>query len=269
LFKPYRHKVVVCVAAAVAITSSVQLSSMARAPADEGISHVMPAIVTVLMGLGDRYLAANLLVINSIISIGEGDTHFKDKSQLHMQAAYLNGFNEDNYYQTAASLPWHGFVDEAQAVLTQARKTRYFDPWAAFYEGFSEFYFYQNYVVAAQLATIAGARAEGNNRSLFTDLAAKWLTSSANYKLALTMVDELARSTKSVATKQRLQARKQRLLNLIMLEQAVIDYQTQFNHVPANIAVLVNTKIIAAVPIDPWGKPYVLTNNDLTVGVGK
>jgi hypothetical protein len=83
------------------------------------------------------------------------------------------------------------------------------------------------------------------------------------------MVDELARSTKSVATKQRLQARKQRLLNLIMLEQAVIDYQTQFNHVPANIAVLVNTKIIAAVPIDPWGKPYVLTNNDLTVGVGK
>jgi hypothetical protein len=83
------------------------------------------------------------------------------------------------------------------------------------------------------------------------------------------MVDELARSTKSVATKQRLQARKQRLLNLIMLEQAVIDYQAQFNHVPANIGVLVNTKIIAAVPTDPWGEPYVLTNNDLTVGVGK
>jgi hypothetical protein len=238
-------------------------------PADEGISHVMPATVTVLTGLGDRYLAANLLVINSIISIGDGDTHFKDKSQLHIQAVYLNGFNEDNYYQAAASLPWHGFVDEAQVVLTQARKTRFFDPWAAFYEGFSEFYFYQNYVDAAQLAKMAAVRSEGNNRSLFTDLAAKWLTSSANYKLALTMIDELARSTKSVATKQRLQARKHRLLNLIMLEQAVLDYQVKFTRLPANIHQLVNAKIIAAVPTDPWGKPYVLTNNDLTVGVGK
>jgi hypothetical protein len=258
-----------CGCVVLAVLSSMQLSVLTRAPADEGISHVMPGVVNVFMGLGDRYLAANLLVINSIVSMGEGDIHFKDKSQLQLQAVYLNGYNEDNYYQASASLPWNGFVDEGQQILRQARKVRYFDPWPAFYEGFSEFYFYKNYTRAAELSLIAADRSVGSNRRLFKDLAANWLTSGANYKLALTMVIELERNTKSVATKKRLNGRKQRLTNLIMLEELVSEYNRQLSRWPTSLSSLVEIGLLEKIPRDPWGWQYVLTENGSKVGVSK
>lgn len=269
LFSLSLGHVIFSVAVILAFLSSAQLSTFARAPVDEGISHVMPGVVNVFMGLGDRYLASNLLVIKSIISVGEGDIHFKDKAQLHKQAVYLNGYNEDNYYQASASLPWNGFVDEGQVVLRQARKVRSFDPWPAFYEGFSEFYFYKNYLRAAELSSIAANRSEGKDRQLFKDLAAKWLTSSANYKLALTLVTELERNTKSMATKKRLNYRKQRLSNLIMLEELVSEYNSQFASWPINLSSLVEKGLLEEIPIDPWRWQYGLTENGSKVGVFK
>jgi hypothetical protein len=269
LFKAHLGKLIFCGAAVLAVVSSMQLSVLARAPADEGISHVMPGVVNVFMGLGDRYLVANLLVINSIVSIGEGDIHFKDKSQLQLQAVYLNGYNEDNYYQASASLPWNGFVDEGQQILRQARRVRDFDPWPAFYEGFSEFYFYKNYTRAAELSLMAADRSVGSNRRLFKDLAANWLTSGANYKLALTMVTELERNTKSLATKKRLNGRKQRLTNLIMLEELVSEYNRQFSRWPINLSDLVEIGLLEEIPRDPWGRQYVLTESGSKVGMTK
>jgi hypothetical protein len=269
LFKAHAYKLIFITALGLALLSSVKLSAIARAPADEGISYIMPGVVNVFMGLGDRYLAANLLVIKSIISIGQGEIHFKDKAQLHLQAIYLNGYNEDNYYQASASLPWNGFVDEGQQILKQARKVRDFDPWPAFYEGFSEFYFYKNYTRAADLSLVAADRSAGNNRQLFKDLAAKWLTSSANYNLALTLVTELEQNTKSMATKQRLNGRKQRLKNLIMLEELVVEYNRLFTSWPINLSSLLEKGLLEEIPIDPWGWQYMLTENGSKVGVFK
>jgi hypothetical protein len=240
-----------------------------RAPVYEGISHVMPGIVNILLGGGDRYLTANMLVMKSIVSIGDGDAHYQDKSSLHIQAASFNAFHEDNYYQAAAALPWNGFVDEGQVVLKMTRETRKFDPWPAFFEGFNEFYFNKNYRQAADLSLIAANRSSGDDRRLFKDLAAKWLTSGANYKLALTIVTELEKNTRSPQTKEKLRKRIQRLENLILLENLVNQYNANLNRWPKNIYYLVAAKLIKVIPIDPWRKKYVLIDGNTKVGVEK
>ena len=91
---------------ALAVYASHSIKALARAPIDQGISHVMPAPVSLLMAGGDRFLAADLTMFRVIISVGEGPVHFKDRAALQMQIAIFNAFFEDNYYQASASLPW-------------------------------------------------------------------------------------------------------------------------------------------------------------------
>jgi hypothetical protein len=248
-----------------AVYASYNIKALAREPADEGISHVMPAPVNLLLAAGDSYLAANLIMFRVIISVGEGQVHFKDRAELQMQAATFNPLLEDNYYQAAASLPWEGFVEEGQFVLKRASDARVNDPWPSFFNGFSDYYFRQNFVGAAEHVLVSAGRSSGQNRRLFKDVAAKWLTKGANYQLALGMVTELVSNTKSPVTKARLQLRVQRLQNLIMLEDAMAEFESQYNNQPSGIQSLVERNIIATVPSDPWGAEYIIASGRVIV----
>jgi hypothetical protein len=82
-------------------------------------------------------------------------------------------------------------------------------------------------------------------------------------------VTELERSTKSVATKKGLNGRKQRLTNLIMLEELVSEYNSQFSRWPTSLSSLVDKGLLEEIPRDPWGWRYELTENGSKVGVTK
>jgi hypothetical protein len=239
----------------VAIYGSIKLADIARDKQDEGISHVMPGEVNILLMGGDRYLTANILNFRSLVSVGTGAVHFSDQAQLQVQAAVINPYYEDNYYQAAASLPWEGHVEEAQLILGLARKARFLDPWPSFFEAFNEFHFNQNGFRAAELSLISAERSEENNKALFKDLAAKWMSSTSNHKLALGMVFELEKNSKSAATKYRLRQRITRLEIMIFLEEAI----ARFEGVPKDLDDLVEAKIIDAVPKDPFGRKYSLS----------
>lgn len=248
-----------------AVYASNNIKTFAREPADEGISHVMPAPVSLLLAGGDRFLAADLTMFRVIISVGEGQVHFKDRAALQMQIAIFNAFFEDNYYQASASLPWEGFVEEGQFVLKRASDARLNDPWPSFFNGFTEYYFLQNFVSAAQHLLVSAERSSGANRMLFKDIAAKWASKAANHQLALGMVTELEKNTKSAVTKGRLKKRVERLQNLIMLEDAMAEYELQYNKQPKDIKSLVERDIISSVPIDPWEAEYVFSSGQIIV----
>jgi hypothetical protein len=254
--------------AALALYLSLKLVSLPRTATDEGISHVMPGQVNVLLMAGDRYLAANLLYLRSIISVGKGATHFKARAELQVQAAIFNPRHEDNYYQTAASLPWEGFVEQGQFILGQARNSRSRDPWPSFYEGFSEYYFIENYERAAELLLVSAERSTGNNSALFKDIAAKWMSEGSSYTLALAMVQDLQENTKSELTKNQLGLRILRLKNLIALELAVTKFNQSESQNLVGLSQLVESNYIDAIPIDPFGNKflYVLVNGKVKVG---
>jgi hypothetical protein len=249
----------------VAIYASYNLKTLAREPANEGISHVMPAPVSLLLAGGDRFLAADLTMFRVIISVGEGPIHFKDRAALQMQIAVFNPFFEDNYYQTSASLPWEGFVEEAQFILTRASDARLNDPWPSFFNGFTEYYFRQNFVSAAEHVLVSAERSSGTNKMLFKDVAAKWLSRGANYQLALGMVVELEKNTKSPVTKANLKRRIQRLENLIELEDAMTNYESTYNKKLSDIESLLQSNIISNIPADPWGNEYIVVAGKIIV----
>ena len=253
--------------ALVAVYTSSKVATLARAPVNEGISHVMPGEINVLLMAGDRYLAANLLVFRSIVSIGEGSVHFQDKAQIQIQAAVLNARHEDNYYQAAASLPWNGFVEPAQYILANAREARTLDPWPSFFEGFNEYYFNKNNLRAAEIILVSAKRSTGNDRLLFNDLAAKWVSAGVNYQLALGMVEELQKNTKSAVTKKRLANRVMRLKNLLYLQAAVDSFLQRSNQPAVTLDDLVNSGDIPNIPSDPWGKIYTVSNGIVVVEV--
>jgi hypothetical protein len=72
-----------------------------------------------------------------------------------------------------------------------------------------------------------------------------------------------------MATKQRLNGRKQRLKNLIMLEELVVEYNRLFTSWPINLSSLLEKGLLEEIPIDPWGWQYMLTENGSKVGVFK
>jgi competence protein ComGC len=100
---------------------------------------------------------------------------------------------------------------------------------------------------------------------LFKDVAAKWASKGANYQLALGMVTELEKNTKSAVTKGRLKKRVQRLQNLIMLEDAMAEYELQYNKKPKDIKSLVERGMISSVPIDPWEAEYIFSSGRISV----
>lgn len=246
------------VSSVVAVYSSSSIKDLSRIAENESISHVMPAPINLILAGGDRYLAADLIMFRVIISVGEGVVHFKDRAELQLQAAVFNAFLEDNYYQASASLPWEGFVKEGQFVLQRASDARVDDPWPSFFNGFSEYYFLQNFSAAAEHVLVSAERSSGTNRRLFKDVAAKWLSKGENYQLALGMVTELEKNTKSPATKKLLQRRALRLQNLILLEQTMKIYDKKYNKKLQFIESLLLKNLISSVPIDPWGAEYII-----------
>lgn len=253
------------VSSVVAVYGSNSIKELSRVPVNEGISHVMPAPVNLILAAGDRYLAADLLMFRVIISVGEGVVHFKDRAQLQMQAAVFNPFFEDNYYQASASLPWEGFVKEGQFVLQRASDARVDDPWPSFFYGFSEYYFLQDFSAAAEHVLVSAERSNGTNRRLFKDVAAKWLSKGANYQLALGMVIELKKNTESPVTKKLLQRRAFRLQNLILLEEAMEIYEKKYDKKLQSIELLLIKNLIFSVPVDPWGAEYVIESGRIVV----
>jgi hypothetical protein len=251
-------KVIFFITLVVASYFSSKMVGMERSPIDDGISHVMPGQVNILLFAGDRFLASNMLVIRSTVSVGKDLSHYNDQSELQVQAAIVNPNSEDNYYQAAAILPWHGFVEPAQTVLSAARKARHRDPWPAFYEGFNEFYFNKNNIRASEMSIIAADRSTGGNKSLFIDLASKWATGSANYKLALAVTTELEKGTLSAITKGRLKRRIERLNNLISLESNVNLFKIKHGFLPQDLDELVVSALLSEIPVDPWGSKYVI-----------
>jgi hypothetical protein len=112
---------------------------------------------------------------------------------------------------------------------------------------------------------VSAKRSIGANKALFKDVAAKWASKGEDYRLALVMVGELEKNTKSAVTRARLKKRLQRLQNLIMLEDTAAKYQSQYNKKPRDINSLVEMGMISSIPIDPWGAEYIFSSGRISV----
>lgn len=247
--------------AVVFVATAERLKSAPRQIVRVEMQVALPLFVQVFMAAGDRFLAANIAAIRSLVVETQKmkPAEFAILSKVQEDVAWLNPGHEDNYYIAAAILPWVGEVDAAQRILARASKARYFDYQPAFYYGFNQLHFRGDAVGAsAWMRAAAEKLPEGDNRVHMQNLAAIWMDKAQDLDLAIGVVEAMARQAKRNDFRRYLEQRVQRLRALKELRAAAVVYRQRFDRPLTNLQDLVDSGLLLAPPRDPFGFGFAL-----------
>jgi len=174
-------------------------------------------------------------------------------------AIILDPYNMDAYYFCQAAFTWElGRAREVNALLDHGMKYRTWDPWLPFYAGFNSGYFLKDYSAAAEYMRRA---AEISGNPLFTKLAARYFYESDQTDIALAFLDSMISGAKDPAVKQTYELRKQALLAVSVLENALVRYRSEIGQNPQSLQDLVRAGIIQNLPQDPYGGEFYLDDH--------
>lgn len=219
----------------------------------------MPLLVQLAYAAGDPYLAANINVFRSLMvdsRITEGET-YRIQAQLQVDASLFNPRHEDNYYVSAAILPWNGQAPAAQEILLRAAQSRQWDMWPAFFYAFNAMYFERDMAKAGQWAEVAAQRYPPNAAAL-RDMAAKWYERGDDPAVALGILKAMHEQSRDGNFRLLLEARMQRLEGLQVLRRAAQAYRAAHGAAPARLEGLLGYAGLAQLPQDPLQLGYVL-----------
>jgi hypothetical protein len=219
---------------------------------------VLPGYIDVLLAGGDRHLAANIGVFRAMMTGGQvkDALTYEVQARIQRQVAILNPRQEDNSYIAAAILPWWGQVEPAQFILARATESRYWDFMPPFFQGFNEYYFNKNYQAAAELVQLSASRTEGVNRESFKAIAAKWISLGDDPRAAIGVIAALKEASRDPRMRGMLQARIDRLNNLLLLRQAAERYQREQGESISELSQLQQRGYLESIPVDPFQYGY-------------
>lgn len=243
------------------VTAVTRLGSYPQKFPDPELQVALPRFAQVALAGGDRYLAANIAVVRSLLNSYGTDTRDRYLVQARVQtdAAWLNPRHEDNYYVAAALLSWSSYVPEAEEVLLKAAHSRPFDMLPPLYLGFNYFYFDRNSVLGSQWMYEAARRADSEqNRISLTRIASRWAERGQDASDALRMVEVMLQQARGVSLKRYLQLRAERLRGLVALQTAARQYRERFGKPLSSLDDLVRSDMLRVLPTDPQGQGYVI-----------
>ncbi len=247
--------------AALFLLASEKLDAYQRGFPQAELQVVLPRVVQVGLAGGDRYLAANVAVVRSLLNPlwAESYDHYLVQARLQVDAAALNPRHEDNYYVAAALLSWSSHVKEAEEVLLRAAEARPFDMLPPLYLGFDYFYFDRNAAEGSRWMYEAARRAaDEQNRISLSRIASRWAERGQDARDALRMVEAMIQQARGLALKRYLEQRATRLRGLIQLQEAAHAYRDQTGKAPSSLDDLLRANLIKQVPADPQGRGYAL-----------
>jgi tetratricopeptide (TPR) repeat protein len=169
---------------------------------------------------------------------------------------HLDPYNMDAYYFTQATFTWDlGRVEEANHLLKKGLIARPWDPWLPFYLGFNYSYFLKDY---QQAAVYLKRAAELSGNPLFANLAARYFYESAQSAFGLAFLETMIRDAKNPAIRKSYEMRREALLAVITIEQAIDAYKSMYGGGPKRLADLVRLGLLTELPHDPYGGTFYL-----------
>lgn len=172
----------------------------------------------------------------------------------------LDGRFLDPYIFAEMMLAWQGqMFDEANMLLSKGRKYRPFDWRLPYYIGFNHFFFLKDYETGAdyvmQAANISGSP------SAFPNLAARLAFYGERSKTALLFLRQLIAENKQVRLNPELKKRLTALQSASNIEDAALEFFSQYDRRPNSIDELVLTGFLSKIPEDPYGGQWRLHQN--------
>ncbi|MBI5791198.1 MAG: hypothetical protein HZA63_06975 [Rhodocyclales bacterium] len=247
----------VLVLAAIFIATVERLKLQPRQTVSVEIQVALPLFVQVLMGLGDRNLAADFATIRALVVVTEKmrPEEYKVLGKVQSDASWLNPAHEDNYYIAAHILPWAGEYEAAQTVLARATHARFFDYQPAFLYAFNLMHFKGDHVGAAEWLRAAALKMpeDDENRLIMQNLAARWMDKAPNIDMAISVVEAMAKQAKRKDFRAYLEMRVERLRSLKSMRVAAAVFLERHGRVPARLDELVGPDLLPSIPRDPIG----------------
>ncbi len=171
-------------------------------------------------------------------------------------ATLLDPYNMDAYYFAQAAFTWElGRYRDVNALLDYGMRYRTWDPWIPFYAGFNSGYFLHDYPKAAEYMQRA-AVISGN--PLYTKLAARYFYESDQTSLGLIFLDTMISGAKDPAVKTTYEVRKQALVAVSKLDDAMAVFRSQTGHSAHSLENLLHSGVISELPADPYGGTFYL-----------
>ena len=171
-------------------------------------------------------------------------------------ATQLDPYNQDAYYFAQAAFTWElGRVTEVNELLEVSVRRRTWDPWPPFYVGFNSAYFLKDYDKAAKYMQLA---AERSDNPLFAKLAARYFYESEQTGLGLAFLDAMIAQAKDKAVKHTYQVRREALLAIAEIEEAIAAYRLRHGHDPVELRELVAAGLLRKIPADPYNGTFYL-----------
>lgn len=230
--------------------------------AKDELAVVLSPPVQVALSLGDRYLAAELLAVRMLVVdvINMPQEQRALLAQIHRNIAFLNPCHEDNYYIAQAFLAEFGFVKVQDEILGAAQECRSWDFMVPFWRAFTASHYSHDYIRAGDYYVESAKRATGEQREQMLYLASRQYAKQDDAKFTARVFSGLRDSSTNPRLKEYLQIRVLRMERLAILQEAAKLYQRKTSKKLSRVEDLVSAGVVPAIPEDPLGKGYQITN---------
>jgi hypothetical protein len=236
-------------------------------PRGEGSAFVLPSSLLKITALEFDGLVADFLFLDAIVYYGgtlerterprvkEWEWQWLEKTL--SSSTDLDPYFLDPYLLGNAIFTWDaGMVRETNALLEKGGRYRTWDWMLPFFTGFNYFYFLQENEKAAEFIMEASRRPDSD--PMLVSLASKLAFKEKKTETSIQFLEEMLQRTDDELTKQRFKKRIEALRGILLLEQAVAQYQKRYHGKPHSVEVLVAKGIIQKVPQDPYGGQFYL-----------
>ncbi|MEZ4753013.1 MAG: hypothetical protein R3A13_01720 [Bdellovibrionota bacterium] len=223
-----------------------------------------------IISLGYKNTISHLIWFNTISYFGshyQTDKNYKWLYHMCDLVSSLNPKAKHVYSFCSTMLSWEGnAADKSVALLSNAINENPKE-WEYYYlRGFNYMHFLKD-PLNAQKDFQQGALLP--NAPIFLGrLASKKLAELDNPQAAADFLQTMIKNSKDPTEREALEFRLHQIIdkmNLDVLGSAVEIYRQKYKTYPEDLKLLVKEKIIAGLPIDPWGEKYIFDKNNLVV----
>jgi hypothetical protein len=128
-----------------------------------------------------------------------------------------------------------------------------------FVKGFNDFFHFNEYARAAN--SIAEAARLPGAPSYLAELATRLFAQARKPEAALVFIDLMLEETENPSLRGALEYRRKEIVierDIIRIEEALTKYRQRYNGSPLSLVVLVQSKIVPSLPVEPFGGTYQL-----------
>lgn len=252
-------------------------------PRDHG--YVLPGPLLGVVAGEYRGLAADVCFLQGMVAYGrtleKGAGEVEERRiwqhvyRLLDASTDLDPYFFDPYYFANAVLNRKPvLVEKVNALLAKGVERRDWDWVLPFYLGFNYFYYLHDNIRAAEYLMLGARRPDA--MPLLATLGARLAYRGNRTENAIVFLREILRNANDEKTQELYRTRLEALEKTYLLEQAVRLYRRKFDRWPKSLQTLLSVGLIAAIPEDPYGGSFYVTEDgvvkstsDLTYAKGR